>query len=292
MSKPLPAKVRTKWNALIATEGRRLGLADCKPFLENKTVNDIFYEGMFNGRPCIVKCSSKDPDSIKNEYELSLRIFRHSPSATPEPLAYWISNDNHAAFIVTTKIHGRPLTELIAEGLSSNDADRFANDILTLSKALESTNIVHRDLFTDNFLLDSDGHLKAIDFQFAIDRTNYRECEWMRKNWKYRYVVFGVNHNLGLGFWNDTAALLRITEKLPQTPKTKAAMEMLRKSFADGLFCAPPDVMTKIKLRFYALSLVIQKFLRRKNAAKCARLETRLNRIRCARNLKSEECRL
>lgn len=280
MSKPLPGKLRAKWDSLIATEGKRLGLTDCRPFLENKIVNDIFYEGMFNGRPCIVKCSSKAPDSIKNEYDLSLRIFRHSPSVTPEPLAYWMSDDNRAAFVVTAKIMGYSLTELIAKGLSPNDIDRVADDILTLLRALENTNVVHRDLFTDNLFLDSDGHLKAIDFQFAIDRTNYRECEWMQKNRKYQYVVFGVNHDLGLGVWNDAAALLRITEKLPQSPKTKEVMEKLRKSFTNGLFRAPPDVMTKIKLWFYALSLVMQKFLHRKDAAKCARLETRLNRMR------------
>ena len=280
MSKPLPGKLRAKWDSLIATEGKRLGLTDCRPFLENKIVNDIFYEGMFNGRPCIVKCSSKAPDSIKNEYDLSLRIFRHSPSVTPEPLAYWMSDDNRAAFVVTAKIMGYSLTELIAKGLSPNDVDRVADDILTLLRALENTNVVHRDLFTDNLFLDSDGHLKAIDFQFAIDRTNYRECEWMQKNRKYQYVVFGVNHDLGLGVWNDAAALLRITEKLPQSPKTKEVMEKLRKSFTNGLFRAPPDVMTKIKLWFYALSLVMQKFLHLKDAAKCARLETRLNRMR------------
>lgn len=280
MSEPLPGKLRAKWDSLIATEGKRLGLTDCRPFLENKMVNDIFYEGMFNGRPCIVKCSSKAPDSIKNEYDLSLRIFRHSPSVTPAPLAYWMSDDNRAAFVVTAKIMGYSLTELIAKGLSPNDVDRVADDILTLLRALENTNVVHRDLFTDNLFLDSDGHLKAIDFQFAIDRTNYRECEWMQKNRKYQYVVFGVNHDLGFGVWNDAAALLRITEKLPQSPKTKEVMEKLRKSFTNGLFRAPPDVMTKIKLWFYALSLVMQKFLHRKDAAKCARLETRLNRMR------------
>jgi hypothetical protein len=131
------------------------------------------------------------------------------------------------------------------------------------------------------------GVASPIDFQFAIDRTNYRECEWMQKNRKYQYVVFGVNHDLGLGVWNDAAALLRITEKLPQGPKTKEVMEKLRKSFTNGLFRAPPGVVTKIKLWFYALSLVMQKFLHRKDAAKCARLETRLNRIRCVPNLES-----
>lgn len=289
MTKPLPKKLRSKWNTLITTEGKYLGLTNCRPFLENKTVNDFFYEGLFNNRPCIVKCSSKAPDSIKNEYELSLRIFKHSPSLTPEPLAYWISDNNRAAFIVTAKIAGHSLTELIAKGLSHDDANRFADDILALSIALEKANVVHRDLFTDNLLLDTDGHLKAIDFQFAIDRTNYKECTWMRKNWKYRYVVFGVNHELGFGTWSDAAAMISIIEKMPQTSKTQAAIKKLRENFANSLFISPPSIMTKIKLRFYAFSLYLQKFLYCENTAKYTRLEARLNRISCALNLKTSK---
>lgn len=284
MSKPLPSQLRAKWDAVIKKEGKRLGLADCRPFLENKMLNDIFYDGTFNGRPCVIKCSSKTPDSILNEYKLAHKVFSSFPSVTPEPLAHWISDDGGMAFIATARISGRSLTEILANGISETEADNFSDDILSLSRALENTDIVHRDLFADNLLLDADGHLKAIDFQFAIDRTDYRECVWMRKNWKYRYVIFGVNHDLGLGVWNDAAALAHIVEKLPPTPKTQAALDELRANFRRCAFIARPDTITKLKLQFYAFSLNIQKLIRHKNAAKCSQLKTRINRMQKKKN--------
>ena len=59
MNKGLPKSLRARWDDLIATEGRALGLDGCRPFIENKLVNDIFYDGTFKGLPCVVKCSLK-----------------------------------------------------------------------------------------------------------------------------------------------------------------------------------------------------------------------------------------
>ena len=56
MKRKLNERRRRRWDALIETEGKALGLDCCRPFLEKKLVNDIFYEGLFHGRPCIVKC--------------------------------------------------------------------------------------------------------------------------------------------------------------------------------------------------------------------------------------------
>ena len=33
------------------------GFSDLRLFLENKYINEAFYEGKFEGRDCIVKCS-------------------------------------------------------------------------------------------------------------------------------------------------------------------------------------------------------------------------------------------
>ena len=282
MSEPLPGKLRAKWDSLIATEGKRLGLTDCRPFLENKMVNDIFYEGRFNGRPCIVKCSSKAPDSIVNEYSLARRIFDRAPATTPEPLAYWISEDGGMAFIATARIDGRSLTEHLAQGISAREAQTFAGDILALVDALRNANTVHRDLFADNLLLDTDGHLKAIDFQFAIDRFDYRECDWMRKNWKYRYVIFGVNHDLGLGVWNDMAALVRVLSAFPQTDSVISAIATLKSREVESSFTSIPSLCMRIKLRLYGLSLFVQMLLHSGKPAKVARLRLRLHRI-CGR---------
>ena len=79
MSRGLSRRKRAAWDALIESEGPALGLSDCRSFLENKLVNDIFYEGTFKGGPCIVKCSSRAPESIENEYKMSRRLNAVAP---------------------------------------------------------------------------------------------------------------------------------------------------------------------------------------------------------------------
>ena len=100
----LPDSQRCEWNKIIETEGVKLGISDCCPFLENKIANDIFYEGMFNGRPCIVKCSSRAPDSIRNEYEMLKRVHSADAAVFPEPYALWTSPDGHKAFVAMEKV--------------------------------------------------------------------------------------------------------------------------------------------------------------------------------------------
>ena len=276
----LSPKLRARWDALIGSEGKCAGLTRCRPFLENKTANDIFYEGTFKGRPCIVKCSSKSPDSIANEYKISRRMFAAGPECVAEPLSCVISETGDMAFAVFAKIAGPSLTELLENGISKDESDRFALDLLSLSEALDKTGTVHRDLFPDNLLLDSDGHLKAIDFQFAIDRNDYCESAWMRRNWKYRYVVFGVNHDLGAGRWNDAAALERIAAMLPETENTDDIRAVLRRKSAVAGFSAPPAPFDRLRLELYALSLKIQILARSGGTEKAARLRHRLRRIK------------
>ena len=187
MSKPLPKKLRAKWDALIETEGKKLGLENCRPFLENKMVNDIFYEGIFKGRPCVVKCSSKAPDSIRNEYEMLKRLWEVDKDVFPEP---YLLHEGDFSFFVMEKIF-------------SGNATCPSADILRIAKALDISGIVHRDVSMNNLIAGSDNHLKLIDFQFAIDRADYRESNFMQKHPTYLHVTFGYSHELGLGKWND-----------------------------------------------------------------------------------------
>ena len=99
-----------------------MGLTGLSAFLENKLVNDIFYEGLFNGRPCVVKCSSRAPESIGNEYELASRLHARDPIHFPEVFAVC---RGPMAFVVTEKVPGPSLTELLARGVS--DAVAFTS---------------------------------------------------------------------------------------------------------------------------------------------------------------------
>ncbi len=267
------------WRLVMDDVGPGLGLADCRVLLENKYINDVFFEGRFHGRPAVVKCSSTCAWSINNEFRLASRLHAVAPSVVAEPLAVWTSDDGRRAFVVTEKVSGPSLTELLAQGVTDAQADGFAADILMLAKTLKETGVLHRDLFADNLLLGADGHLKAIDWQLAIDRNDYREDPWVASHPKFLYVVFGVNRELGLGVWNDFHALGKILAQLPQTDAVRSASARLSAEEPAMTFSAPPRAMTRLRLRLYAVSLRLQMALRGRKHRKYAQLERRYRTI-------------
>ena len=267
------------WRQIVDDTGAELGLADCRVLLENKYINDVFFKGKFKGRDAVVKCSSTCAWSIGNEFRLASRLHAVAPLVVAEPLAAWTSDDGRRAFVVTEKVSGPSLTELLARGVTDGQADGFAADIDRLADALKETGIVHRDLFADNLLLGADGHLKAIDWQLAIDRNDYREDPWVARHWKFRYVVFGVNRELGLGVWDDFHALGKILAQLPQTAAVRAVAARLSAEGRTMAFAAPPDAMTRLKLRLYAVSLRLQMALRGRRHRKYAQLDRRYRTI-------------
>ena len=270
---------RAEWRQVMDGPGKDLGLADCRVRLENKYINDVFFEGTFQDRPVVVKCSSTCAWSIGNEFRLAKRLHAAAPAVVAEPLAVWTSDDGRRAFVVTEKVSGPSLTELLSLGVKDAQADAFAADIGRLADALKETGIVHRDLFADNLLLGADGHLKAIDWQLAVDRNDYCEDPWVARHWKFRYVVFGVNRELGLGIWNDFHALGKILAQLPQTNAVRAVAARLAAAAPSQSISAPPDALTRVKLRLYALSLRVQMLLRGRHHRKYAQLERRWRTI-------------
>ena len=265
----------------VVAPGRELNIADARVFLRDKYINDTFIEGTFQGIPCIVKKTAKAVWSIGNEYRLACRMYAAAPTVVPCPLGWYYDCVAHAAAVITAKVTGPSLTELLARGVTEPQADGFAADILALAAALKKEGILHRDLFSDNLLLDADGHLKAIDWQLAIDRARYREDPWVRRHWKFRYVVFGVNRELGLGVWNDFHALGKVLALLPQTAAVKEAAAQLAADEKAMGFARPPKGWTRFRLWLYGCSLRLQMLLNCRRPEKHARLERRWRTVRC-----------
>ena len=283
MGRPLDRRTRARWDALIETEGKALGLDGCRPFIENKLVNDIFYDGTFNGTPCIVKCSSRAPDSILNEAKMNERLYSIDPDVFPKVLSHFETLDGKSAFIVTQKIEGPSFSVLRLRpgGIPPKQADSFAADMLRIAAALKRTGIVHRDINQDNLMLDGDGHLKLIDFQFAVDRNDYRETAFMRRHWKYLYIVFAFSLGLGGATWNDARALRIRAELLPQTERVKCAVAGLVAEEPDARFSIPVPPRIRLRLIVYRASLAVQLFFRRDSV----RREVLLKRVECANML-------
>ena len=249
MSEPLPGKLRAKWDSLIATEGKRLGLTDCRPFLENKMVNDIFYEGMFNGCPCIVKCSSKDPDSIENEYRFLLRLHGLRPKLFPEPFCLSITSNRDMAFIAIEKI----------EGSCTIDSATALNDAVNIIEVLLGENIIHRYIHRDNFFFSARGHLCLFDFQFAVDKTDPKISKWLQRHWKYHYVIFARVHGQPAASWNDVTAMRRfIRRTFPDAPEYPEADAKLAGIEASAGYRADIPFMVLPFACAYAVSLFFQ----------------------------------
>ena len=66
------------WRAVVDGAGADMGLTDCRVLLEGKYINDVFFEGRFQGRSVIVKCSSKCAWSIGNDTTSKSRPCRPS----------------------------------------------------------------------------------------------------------------------------------------------------------------------------------------------------------------------
>ncbi len=245
MKSRLPGELRRRWDALVESEGGKLGIASCQAFLENKTVNDIFYRGTFNGRPCVVKCSSRAPDSIANEFSVLKRVYADNPRVFPEPFVQWTSPDGRMAL-------------LVMENVCGGTAEDPASDILQMADTLRRTGIVHRDISAENLICGADGHLKLIDFQFAIDRNDYRESRFMLDNPKYRFVHFGNCELLGPGAWNDVLGLGLLACLRRFAPRDAATRAKLSSLASDMTFTTSVSSFVRLRLRAYLVSLWIQ----------------------------------
>ena len=241
MSKPLARKLREKWERIIATEGYAMGLRNCSIVLENKLVNDIFYEGLFNGFPCIVKCSSRSPDSICNEYKMLVRVYTADSEVFPRPFGYWISRDGRFAFIIMEKV---------TKGVRVS-CEKYAEGLKRIFYALRNTGVVHRDIIKDNIITDNNGMPKLIDFQFAIDRNSYSESNYMRKHMIYRLVLFGAGIDKKPGQWNDAVQLAWILRFNERNSKVDKIIEEIRSEFPTSNFECKMSWLEKIAVYGY-----------------------------------------
>ena len=264
----LSPKLRANWDKLIATEGAAMGLSDCSVFLENKIVNDVFYEGLFKGEPCVVKCSSRAPESIRNEYEILIKLYGLNSHVFPKPYNLYVSQNGKFAFVVVQKLYK----------LSERQLKNPADDIISIITTLHSARIVHRDVFIDNLMVGEDGHLKLIDMQFAIMRDRYEECRWMQKNWKYRYVTMGVVSGMPPGVWNDVVGMLGCVNSICPKEEVSRVVDELKKFEEISVFAPEIPKLDYIRLRCLLLRLNLQSVFLRDGKKKQA-LKRRIDRL-------------
>ena len=277
--KRLSKRVRAAWWNVVTTEGPALGLFDCRVMLENKLVNDIFFEGTFNGAPCIVKCSSRAPESMANEYEMSRRLAAVDPGVCAEALAKWVSPDGSRAFVVLRKLPGPSLTDLLARGVDDVEAIDIMEDMVRIAEALLKAGVVWRDIIPDNFMRDENGHFRLIDAQFAIDRNDFREQPFLLGHWSYRMLLFAHHPMMAGRGWNDVGMMLFYVWNLSSIPRALELRERLRSMTKASAFPVAVGRLDAWRMRWALLRLRFCRLFAR-SGGKAAAIDTRIARAR------------
>lgn len=275
--KGLPSRLRRKWDNLIATEGAKMGLSDCVPFLENKLLNDIFYRGTFNGKPCVVKCSSRSPDSIRNERDMLLRLHGVDLLAAVEPLGYWCSSDRHFAFIITEELPGPELSTVLKSDLTDEDRKRIANNLLKIVDALVSAGIVWRDFIPGNLLRDLSGHYRLIDAQLAVNREAPKECKFMQTNREYRLLLFAYNEALHGKGWCDAEFIRLILQRINKNNLLEDEMRRLETAKPKLTINKQITALDRLYVSLLKFEFAVQVYLRK--GANVDSVRERLRRV-------------
>lgn len=160
----------------------------------------------------------------KNEYRRAKELYALAPRNVVEPL-YWRDSLDFR-FDAARWTEGETLEDLLAGGtLTAEQKAALLEDILTIFQALQQSDIVHRDLIPRN-LLHEGGHLKLIDFQFAVSKSHYTELKTLRDPKHYRLLCsLGRLPDERRCIWDDAYALVRIIRTIGSDPSYAARYE-------------------------------------------------------------------
>lgn len=222
------------WRKLADEMASLSGATDIRPVrLEairaETPLRTSFYSGRLNGRMCFIKYSPYAKFLTAAEWRYPHLLAAGGAGETFEKSLHWHTTSDGGAFVITEWIDGTGLDALIArkDPLLAEKADVIAADFVRIAEALEHAKVVHRDIRPANLMVDADGHVKLIDFQFAAPFGTTPEDPWVDA---CPAVLdgLGAEYALAHGKWNDRQSLRKSLSELPPSSardKGLAALE-------------------------------------------------------------------
>ena len=148
----------------------------------------------------------------KNEFKKMESLYKNNKENFLKP--YYYKNDGELKNIVMEFVEGENLRDLVEnDRLGEEQKQIVITDLESITKSLQEEKIVHRDILLRNFVLAKDGHLKLIDFQFAVSYDKYEEDPYILEN-SQLIAKLGEEFALGSYVWDDCYSLSKIIEKL------------------------------------------------------------------------------
>jgi serine/threonine protein kinase len=121
--------------------------------------------------------------SKKIEYHCLLKCFQQNHTNFVEPLFYYDGfNSRDFRCVASTYLEGESLETLLAENqLSVPEKKNILLQIKDIAQTLCDVRVAHRDLHMGNLWVTPQGHVKCIDFGWAVEIDNYEECRAIRR---------------------------------------------------------------------------------------------------------------
>lgn len=164
------------------------------------------------------------------EFKFAKKAYLREPSYFIEPIAVHTGEIN--CFISRWNDGVVDLDVYLKNNkLSAKQKHTFIKDLVKIFTALRQEGIVHRDIIPRNFVVVN-GHLKLIDFYYAVEYDNYQEYSFVNDD--IRVVGnLGESFAAGLYMWDDACSFKKIAqyingeESLLQYPDTKKILEVI-----------------------------------------------------------------
>lgn len=172
----------------------------------------IYMRGYYGTRKLFIKWYGIG-ESVVREYEMGTKLFRCSPEHFVEPVFY--KRDGDKRFVASEFIEGDLLENLLKDNkLDEPQRINIAQQLVEISDVLMETRLVHRDVRPANLMLDKDGKLKLIDYQFVVCCDNYIENRWIITHDPSRLKPLGNVYAQSSYIWDDQWSIHKVMKEL------------------------------------------------------------------------------
>ena len=180
--------------------------------------------------------------TFKDDWKWSCRFWKLFPDMCHRPRCYRLDlqADDYGVF-ARARIEGETLESVLDRGISSEQAEWFADRMADLADALETAGICHREINPRTLIVGSDGRLRIRDFRFATSLSPRREPRWMEKSWRL-LADLNAYCRPAPWTWSDRHSFDQCVRALPDFPRKD---EVLRRIDASRKSC-----FRKVRFRF------------------------------------------